>query len=275
MALPAEEALPAETPGGAKNDEDVLERDDDEWHDCDSGEELAKLEVDAPAKQLAELEVDAPAKPKTILQLMTNFVNADYSSYGRLLFPELEERKENLSVLTQRTSPGGELRPLKGAHEKIVRKAPNGWEIMSAVVDSGATVAVLHPEDGQAYKVEESEASRRGVEYEIANGDAIPNLGQKRMAVMTPEGTLRGYSSQVADVSRPLLAVRQQLATGHAVCFGLGENGEDHLIINRLTGEINRMRDDGVNYLQDFLVVPPDAVAQLAANTGQDFGRLG
>lgn len=30
------------------------------------------------------------------------------------------------------------------------------------------------------------------------------------------------------------------------------------MIINKLTGEINRMRDDGTNYLQDLLVVPPD-----------------
>ena len=45
----------------------------------------------------------------------------------------------------------------------------------------------------------------------------------------------------------------------HAVCFGLGDE-DDHLIINKDTGEINRIRDDGVNYYQDLLIIPPDHV---------------
>ena len=74
------------------------------------------------------------------------------------------------------------------------------------------------------------------------------------MAVLTTEGTLRGYETQVAEV--PLQSVRQLQATGHAVCFGVGAEGLDHLVINRLSGEINRCRDDGTNYIQDLLVVP-------------------
>ena len=50
----------------------------------------------------------------------------------------------------------------------------------------------------------------------------------------------------------------------HAVCFGLGD-GTDHLIINKDSGEVNRMRDDGINYYQDLLVIPPDKVAKFAA----------
>ena len=83
------------------------------------------------------------------------------------------------------------------------------------------------------------------------------------MAVLTPEGTLRGYESQVADVSSPLSSVRTLLHSKHCVLFGLGPNEDEHLIINKLTGEINRMRDDGTNYLQDLLVVPPDRVAEV------------
>ena len=80
------------------------------------------------------------------------------------------------------------------------------------------------------------------------------------MAVLTPEGTMRGYKSEVADVSSPLQSVRQLLGTGHCVLFGLGPAGEDHLIVNKVSGEINRMRGDGTNYLQDLLVVPPNMV---------------
>lgn len=37
----------------------------------------------------------------------------------------------------------------------------------------------------------------------------------------------------------------------------------DHFIINRITGEVNRMEDDGVNYLQRLLVVPQDQIAMV------------
>ena len=41
-------------------------------------------------------------------------------------------------------------------------------------------------------------------------------------------------------------------------------DGNDHPIINKLTGEVNRMRDDGINYLQDLIIVPPDQVDNVA-----------
>jgi len=105
-------------------------------------------------------------------------------------------------------------------------------------------------------------------------------LGQKKLAVITPEGSLRGYRSEVADVSGPLQSVRRLLGAKHCVLFGLGPNEEEHLIINKLTGEINRMRDDGTNYLQDLLVVPPDQLDKVVARMqGGDpaapFGRQG
>ncbi len=162
------------------------------------------------------------------------------------------------------------------------------WETLMAVVDSGATIPVLHPKTGKAYPVQESAASKAGVEYECANHETVPNLGEKQMAVMTEEGTLRGYSSQCADVSKTLQSVRALNTSGHAVCFGLGPNGEDHLIINRVSGEINRMVDDGINYLQRLLVIPPDQIEavqtemMMMMQTGQydagqtaDFGRPG
>ena len=107
------------------------------------------------------------------------------------------------------------------------------------------------------------------------------------MAVLTAEGTLRGYGSQCADVSvtKPLQAVRSLVHSKHAVCFGLGEEGDEHLIINKQTGEVNRMRDDGINYLQDLLIIPPDqvdrvagellAMSQRAEQDDQSFGRPG
>ncbi len=89
-----------------------------------------------------------------------------------------------------------------------VPEVSHAWERVVMVIDSGASVPVMPPENCKAYPLEESEASRRGAEYERANGHSIANVGQKRMPVMTAEGTLRGYSAQCADVTKPLQSVR-------------------------------------------------------------------
>ncbi len=134
------------------------------------------------------------------------------------------------------------------------------WEVLKAIIDSGATVPVIHPKVGRDYDLEESEASRAGVEYETANDDTVPNLGQKRMAVLTQEGTVRGYQSQCANVGKSLQSVRSMVKSKSAVCFGLGPDGNDHFIINRVSGEVNRIEDDGINYIQRLLIIPPDQV---------------
>ena len=165
-----------------------------------------------------------------------------------------------------------------------LRAGPAGWERIRAIMDSGATVPVIKPSTDRGYEVEESASSRAGVEYETAGGDMLACLGRKRLAVLTAEGTLRGYESECADVSKSLASVRASVKSKHAVCFGLGPDGEDHLVINRLTGEINRLEDDGINYIQELWVVPPDQIAavqqklteaQLDEGNGQDFAWPG
>ena len=147
---------------------------------------------------------------------------------------------------------------------------------------------VMNPRTGASYSI--IPGSANGTEYEIASGDTIEDLGEKRMAVLTTEGTLNGYATRCADVTKSLQAVRALVATNHAVCFGLGE-GDEHLIINKQTGEVNKMRDDGINYLQDLIIVPPEQVDRVAGElaaiqaaqaggdswggTEQGFGRPG
>ena len=118
------------------------------------------------------------------------------------------------------------------------------------------------------------------MEYETAGKETLANLGQKHLAVVTPEGTLRGYRSEVADVNGPLQSVRHLLSAKHCVLFGLGPDENEHLIINKISGEVNRMRDDGINYLQDLLIVPPEHLDDVVKcmsdpNTASPFGRQG
>ena len=159
------------------------------------------------------------------------------------------------------TVPKAERKNLCAMNE-VAQKFWKNWETLAAIVDSGASIPVFHLSVAAAYELQESESSKAGDEYEIANGDLIPCLGQKRIAVLTGEGTLRGYGSQCADVApgKALQSVRALGLSGHATCFNMGPNGDQHMIINRYTGEVNFMEDDGINYIQRLLIVPPDQI---------------
>ena len=96
------------------------------------------------------------------------------------------------------------------------------FEILTAVIDSGATVPVMNPATGASatgasYKIVESSAN--GTEYEIASGDTLEDLGEKRMSVLAAESTLRGYTTRCADVTESLQAVRTLVDAQHPVCF--------------------------------------------------------
>ena len=133
------------------------------------------------------------------------------------------------------------------------------WERLECVVDSGATVSVMSAECARDYAVQPSAASRAGITYQVANGDEIANLGEKVVPVVTDEGTYRGLHSQIAAVTTPLQAVRQLHRTGHGVWF----DGEESFCINKLTGEVNHIRDDGINYLMGVWVIPKEEVEAL------------
>ena len=127
---------------------------------------------------------------------------------------------------------------------------------MEFILDSGATATVIPPNVGKAYAIQPGDASRAGVTYEVANGEEIPNLGEKLMPVVTAEGTWRGLRAQVADVSKALQSVRTLVQAGHMVVFGGGDDGDSSYIVNKITGEVTSVKDDGVNYLLGLYIAP-------------------
>ena len=148
-----------------------------------------------------------------------------------------------------------------------LRPLATGWEKLQAILDSGASVTVVPPHVGRDYEVIRGEAAMAGVRYEIADGNEIPNLGEKMMPVMTREGTWRGLQAEVADIARALQSVRSLVKTGHKVVFGDGANGTEHYIQNVMTGEVNAVEDDGQNYLMTYLIAPKDVSASFAGPT--------
>ena len=137
-----------------------------------------------------------------------------------------------------------------------LRPLSDEWEKLTAILDSGASVTVVPPHVGRDYEITRGDAAAAGVRYEIADGNEIPNLGEKLFPIMTREGTWRGLKAEVADISKALQSVRSLIKTWHRVVFGDGEGGNEHYIQNVLTGEVNAVEDDGQNYLMHYLIAP-------------------
>ena len=66
----------------------------------------------------------------------------------------------------------------------------------------------------------ETEASKRGSCFYAANGDEIPNLGEKHVPMITAEGQAVRMKYQVADVVRPLCSVSAICDRDNTVVFG-------------------------------------------------------
>ena len=97
-------------------------------------------------------------------------------------------------------------------------------------VDSGASATVVGEHMLKAMRLQEG---RTGVEYEVANGQRIPNLGEKVIDGETDiEGRRTIFKAQVCEVSKPLMSVKRLVESGHSVLF----DPEGGRITDRKTG---------------------------------------
>ena len=85
----------------------------------------------------------------------------------------------------------------------------------------------------------------RGMEYEIANGDSIPNLGEKRCELWT-EGSSqsKAIAMQVADVHKALLSLSRCADMGFESRFG----ARFGCLIDTETGEVIPLQRRGNPY---------------------------
>ena len=116
----------------------------------------------------------------------------------------------------------------------------NAWQEIELAVDSGATETVMGEEMLDFIDIKEGLASKRGVEYEVANGHKIPNLGEKKFVGTSDEGMTRHITAQVCDVNKALLSVKRMMAAGNRVVF----DSEGSYIEDKATKEKMWMRED-------------------------------
>ena len=210
----------------------------------------------------------AAMKRMTVKQLKSKYaeVFGDETRTGNSGTPKVAEQQKRSTSRTLLTGCGpclacSSARPkllvcIERRSESLKPLLSNDWEYAEFILDSGAMTNVIPPHVGKAYDIQPSDASKAGVKYKIANGDEIPNLGEKRMLVATAEGSWKGMSAQLADISKPLQAARSLVKAGHIVVFRDGEDGSQNYIVNRITGEPTAVKDDGINYILGLHIAP-------------------
>ena len=95
--------------------------------------------------------------------------------------------------------------------------APKGeeWEEIEITIDSGACETVLPSRMLMSIKLQSNDASRRGDEYEVANGHTIPVEGEKRCIMITSGSCApKGIVFQVSNVHKPLMSVGSMADAG-------------------------------------------------------------
>ena len=92
-----------------------------------------------------------------------------------------------------------------------------------------------------------SEGSKRGIRHKFANGEPIPNEGEKQVGFLTDDGAARNMRFQVCDVTKPLASVSRICAKGHKVAFQAGCS----YIQNLTTGEVTWLKEANGVYTLD------------------------
>ncbi len=134
---------------------------------------------------------------------------------------------------------------------------PGEWKMVSVAVDPGAAGTVIPHTLVTDHPTRETAKPRAGLCYASAIGAPIPNLGEQRLPLATSEGSLRMMTFQAAPVAKPLGSVARICVAGRQVVF----DEEGSYTLNKVTGEVNWLREDNGNYLLDAWV-PPAAEVQ-------------
>ena len=127
------------------------------------------------------------------------------------------------SSTTPTLSPLDYTEASKALLEKKSLSAVNGkdWIEIELTADSGACDTVIPRSMAEAIPIMPSLASLRGMEYEVANGQSIPNLGERRCLVWTEGATeAKKMNMQVADVHKGLLCLSRSADMGFESRFG-------------------------------------------------------
>ena len=118
-------------------------------------------------------------------------------------------------------------------------------------IDSGAAESVLPRSMLKEVQLRESEGSRNGMCFKVANGGKMPNYGEKKVnfqmtANRQPKG-IHAMTFQVTDATKPLAAVSKIVKKGNRVIF----DPEGSYVQNIKSGQKKDLSEVGGIYQMD------------------------
>ena len=145
---------------------------------------------------------------------------------------------KTLNVLTRRMPRESSLSLMEGEDK--------GWVEIEVTIDSGACDTVMPTSLCSHISIITTADSRRGMEYEVANGETIPNVGERHCLQMSEDSQQpKRITFQVADIHKPLLSVSRCADLGYK-CV-LDEKGGG--LIDTTSGEIIPLHRRGNLYV--------------------------
>ena len=131
-------------------------------------------------------------------------------------------------------------------------KEAKSWTSLSLTMDSGAGEHVCGTNDAPHTPIQQT-ASTNIVKYVTANGDEIPNMGEKDIRIFTKEGHKCLMKMQVTKVRKPLASISRICSEGHEVIF----QKDGGYIINLVTGSRTRFQRNNNVYELNMWVKAP------------------
>ena len=120
------------------------------------------------------------------------------------------------------------------------------WVEVELTADTGACDTVMPRKMCPNIPIRPSLQSLRGMEYEVADGRPIPNLGERHCLMWTESaGEARHINMQVADVHKPLLSLSRCADMGFESRFGRTMGA----LIDEDSGEVVPLRRKGNLYV--------------------------
>ena len=138
----------------------------------------------------------------------------------------------DISVLDEATSP-----------EIMQIESQGNWEKIEVCPDSGAVKFVAPVQMASHIPWKAGAASKAGVKYRVANGNLIPNVGEKVVKGKDVNGNPLTSTWQGAPVTKPLAGIKEMVRAKNRVVFDEDESGRDisyiHNKVTRVTIPIN------------------------------------
>ena len=135
------------------------------------------------------------------------------------------------------------------------------WEKLTLTVDSGASDTVVPPTVCRGAQLL-TNGEKFGIEYEIADGSSIENLGERHCLMKTTEAdssTNMEMRFQVVDVNKALLSVHRICQQGRKVLFAedkIGGEGGSAILIGGDPNNRIPLRHSGGTYELDVWLKP-------------------